>query len=488
MRYYIARKKNIFIKSFQPTKAGKGDKAMRQRISDNTITRRDFLTLTAMGTASALWPARAYGRAKPKKLNLIVILADDCSAGEIGCYGNQKHKTPNLDALAKSGVMFKTCWCTPLCSPTRAEIMTGRYGFRTRWYHNNMKVPEPLSKSNKIFAQILKEAGYATAIAGKWQLFGTQKEYGFDESCIWAYESYLPKGVVHTGAYEQPGKPARYWHPCILKNGEYLPTNPDDYGPDIHTDFLIDFMKRHADGPFLLYYTVCLTHAPHYPTPDSLTKDIDKMRHSQDNFKADVEYMDKMVGRIVKALDDMGLREKTVLFFTTDNGTGGQGKGQAKEIGCRVPMIVNCPTFVKSIGPCDELVDLSDVLPTLIELAAAELPKGYVIDGHSFAPLLLGKSYEPRQWIFSYLADKRMLRDKRWLLEGDDRFYDCGDSRDGTGYRDVTDSETKEVVAARERFAEILTDKPAPAPDDPLWQTFRAGQPEKKQPKRRQNK
>ncbi len=351
-----------------------------------------------------------------------------------------------------------------------------------------MKVPEPLTKRSKIFAQILKQAGYATAIAGKWQLPGTQKEYGFDETCIWAYEHYLPKSVVHKGAYEQPGKPSRYWHPCILRNGRYLPTNPDDYGPDIYTDFLIDFIKRHRDGPFLLYYPMCLTHGPHYPTPDSLISKRDKMRNSKDNFKANVEYMDKVVGRIVKALDDLGLREETVLFFTTDNGTAGIAKNRAKEIGCRVPMIVNCPGVVKAIGPCRELVDFSDVLPTLVDLAGAELSERYVIDGHSFAPLLLGKPYEGRKWIFSYLADKRMLRDKRWLLEGDGRFYDCGSSRDGTGYRDVTDSNVPEVIAARERFAAILTDKPAPGPDDPLMRRYRAKMPGKKQQKKRKNK
>lgn len=460
---------------------------MKQKTLSDTITRRDFLALAAMGSAMALWPHRAYGKAKRKKLNLILIMADDCSAGEIGCYGNQRHRTPNLDALARSGAMFKTCWCTPICSPTRAEIMTGRYGFRTRWYHNNMKVREPLTRSNKIFAQILKQAGYTTAIAGKWQLPGTQKEYGFDESCIWAYENYLPKGVVHKGAYEQPGKPSRYWHPCVLKNGRYLPTNPDDYGPDIYTDFLIDFMKRHKDGPFLLYYPMCLTHGPHYPTPASLTSKKDKMRNSKENFKANVEYMDKVVGRIVKALDELGLREETVLFFTTDNGTAGIAKNRAKEIGCRVPMLVNCPGVVKAIGPCDELVDFSDVLPTLVNLAEAELPRGYVIDGHSFAPLLLGKPYKRREWIFSYLADKRMLRDKRWLLEGDGRFYDCGNSRDGTGYRDVTGSNDPEVVAATARFAKILADKPAPAPDDPLMRKYRASMPGKKQRKKRKS-
>lgn len=461
---------------------------MKQRAFHDGMTRRNFLALAGMEAPAVLWPVRAHAKPVRKKLNLIVIMADDCSANEIGCYGSQKHKTANLDALGKSGVMFKTCWCTPICSPTRAEIMTGRYGFRTRWYHNSMKVPESLAKNNKIFAQILQEAGYATAIAGKWQLPGTQKEYGFDESCIWAYENYLPKGVKHTGAYEQPGKPSRYWHPCILKNGRYVPTKPDDYGPDIFTDFLIDFARRHKEGPFLLYYPMCPTHGPHYPTPDSLTNEKEKMRNSKDNFKANVEYIDKLVGRIVEALDELGLRENTVLFFTTDNGTAGIAKNRPKEIGCRVPMIVNCPGGVKARGPCDELVDFSDVLPTLVELAGANLPKGYVIDGRSFAPLLLGKRYEPREWIFSYLADKRMLRDKRWLLEGDGRFYDCGDSRDGTGYSDVTDSKDPEVTAAKKRFAGILADKPAPGPDDPLMRGYLKKTAGKKRRKKRNNK
>ena len=461
---------------------------MKRKVLNDVITRRDFLVLAGAGTSIMLRPGRAYAKPARKRLNLIVIMADDCSANEIGCYGNKRHRTPNLDALARSGVMFKTCWCTPICSPTRAEIMTGRYGFRTRWYHNNMKLPESLARNNKIFAQILNEAGYSTAVAGKWQLPGTQKEYGFDESCIWAYENYLPKGVRHTGAYEQPGKPSRYWHPCILKNGQYLPTKPSDYGPDIFTDFLIDFARRHREGPFLLYYPMCPTHGPHYPTPDSLKDEEEKMRNSRENFKANVEYMDKLVGRIAEALDKLGVRDNTVLFFTTDNGTAGTAKNKPKEVGCRVPMIVNCPGVVKAIGPCEELVDFSDVLPTLAELARVRLPKDYVIDGHSFARLLLGRSYEPREWIFSYLADKRMLRDKRWLLEGDGRFYDCGSSRDGTGYRDVTNSKELEALAARKRFARILTDKPAPGPDDPLLRKYEASVSGRKRRKKRRNK
>ncbi|MBN2307385.1 MAG: sulfatase-like hydrolase/transferase, partial [Candidatus Hydrogenedentes bacterium] len=192
------------------------------------ISRRGFLRgAAAAGVAGAAGCIRRANGAR-RRPNLIVLMGDDCSARELGCYGHPEHQTPHLDALAADGVMFETCWCTPLCSPTRAEMMTGRYGFRTRWFHNNMKAPEPLSENNLVFSRMLKEAGYATGVSGKWQLFGMPPEYDFDEWFIWAYEDYLPEGVKHTGAYEHPGKPERYWHPCILRNGELVPTKPED--------------------------------------------------------------------------------------------------------------------------------------------------------------------------------------------------------------------------------------------------------------------
>jgi arylsulfatase A len=154
-------------------------------------------------------------------------------------------------------------------------------------------------------------------------------------------------------------------------------------------------------------------------------------------------------------------------LFTGDNGTGGQGKGQPTELGARVPMIANCPGTVKPLGVNDELVDLSDIFPTLMDFAGAKIPKGHIIDGQSFAPLLRGEKGSTREWIYSYLGDRQILRTKRWLLEDNSpnhpgRFYDCGDSRDGTGYKEVTNSTAPEVLTAKKRFKEILADKPLP--------------------------
>ena len=264
----------------------------------------------------------------------------------------------------------------------------------------------------------------------------------------------------------------RYWHPCILRNGKLVRTAEGDYGPDMYTDFVIDFVKRNKHQPFMVYYPMCLTHSPFLPTPDTVAVADDKMLSSRDNFKANVEYMDRLVGRIIRALDDLGLRGNTIVFFTGDNGTGGQGKAQTTELGVRVPMIVNCPGTVRAGVVSDELIDFSDVLPTLADLAGAVLPHGHEIDGRSFAPILRGEKCQPREWIFSYLGFTRMLRDKRWLLESNSpesfgRLYDCRDSRDGTGYEDVTHSQDPEVVAARQRFEQILERLPRPDLNDP---------------------
>ena len=404
----------------------------------------------------AVWSTAADGGPTGRRPNLIVIMADDLGAKELSCYGNPKHRTPNLDQLARTGVQFETCYTACICHPTRFEIMTGQYGCRNgvcqfagRPGGPDRDSPEEQIVNHLTFGKVLKSAGYATALSGKWQLTGKIPdlvvENGFDEYCMWAYKHNLPEGVKHTGGWEgkKGVKTSRYWHPSIVKNGKYVPTTLNDYGPDIYTDFVIDFARRHKDQPFFIYYPMALTHGPAYSTPTTNPNAKEKFRNSKaEKFQENVEYMDKLVGRIVAALGELGLRENTLVWFTGDNGTGGEGKATPTELGARVPMILNGPGIVKPIGQTGALVDTSDVMPTLVELAGASLPPDHPIDGHSIVPILRGEKTDVRPWVFSYLGDRRVLRTKRWLLENNAPYqfgtlYDCGTRRDGTGYRDV---------------------------------------------------
>lgn len=456
---------------------------------DTTHSRREFLRAAGVGLACST-VIHGQGTERPetrrrRRPNFIVMMADDLGAHELGCYGHPEHQTPNLDRLAQTGIQFRTCYATPICHPSRFLIMTGQYAHHNGVYHFASRpggpkpdAPEEQIKNHVTFAHVLKQRGYATALSGKWQLSGTipdlVHEAGFDEYCMWAYTHNLPAGVEHTGGWQgKPGKTtSRYWHPSIVSNGKYIPTKPSDYGPDRFADFAIDFARRHRDGPFLVYCPMALTHAPYYATPDTTKTPEDKFKHLKSNWRANVEYMDKTVGRIVTALDELGLRDNTILFFTGDNGTGGNGKGRPTEMGARVPMVVNGPGLVKAIGKSAALVDLSDILPTLAEFAEAPLPADRPIDGQSFAPILRGETQKVRDWIYSYIGDRRVLRDERWLLENNSprekgSFYDCGSCRDGTDYREVTDTDEPEVVAARKRFDDLLADKPVPVlPDD----------------------
>ncbi|MCX7012653.1 MAG: sulfatase-like hydrolase/transferase, partial [Candidatus Sumerlaeota bacterium] len=260
----------------------------------------------ALGAAMLALAASALGRsagaAEAKRPpNFIVILADDLGAKELACYGNAEHQTPNLDSLAKTGVLFKTCYATPVCHPTRFEIMTGQYGCHNGIFNFGGKRggPEPGDPVEDItnhltFAQLLKSKGYATALVGKWQLSGRQPtlihEAGFDDYCAWAYGNYYDGEEKEKTLRDKVDYRSRYWKPSIMINGKYVPTTINDYGPDITTDYLIDWMKQKKDQPFFIYFTMLLTHGPWNPTPDSVKSDEDKFKAGKENFKADVEY------------------------------------------------------------------------------------------------------------------------------------------------------------------------------------------------------
>ncbi|MCR9297184.1 MAG: sulfatase-like hydrolase/transferase, partial [bacterium] len=265
--------------------------------------------------------------AETRRPNIVLIMADDISWECFGCYGGQDYSTPRIDELARQGVRFEHCYSTPICTTSRVKIMTGKYNFRNYTHFGY------LNPAEKTFAELLREAGYKTAIAGKWQLNGLTNQLagyqdnqrpvhaGFDEYMLWQ----LTKGKARND-----GGGERFWSPVLEHNGQYLSIehNQNQYGPDLLCDFICDFMERQGDNPFLVYYPMLLVHDPFVPTPDTIgagsrgheaNKAIptDKKK----NFVAMVNYMDKIVGRIVDKLEQLGQLENTLVLFTADNGT-----------------------------------------------------------------------------------------------------------------------------------------------------------------------
>ena len=363
-----------------------------------------------------------------KRPNIVLIMSDDVSPDLYGCYGNTEVSTPHIDAMAENGVMFRTAWATALCAPTRAMIMTGRYGHRTRFFHNDVQIPQPdgsnqLFKYHHSFGKLMKQAGYATAIAGKWHVSSSKPESedgGFDEYCLWSSISEiaaLPGSPVHTGAYENEDTTARYWHPAIIQNHQLVETEPNDFGPDIFCDFLGDFIERKsAEGePFLAYWPMVAPHGTrqgHSTTPlRGEPGDIAKTDsvESAARFAALNEYIDVVIGRLQQRVSDLGLDDNTIFIYCSDNGTAVTAKSRGVERGCRVVFVASGAGIVQR-GATDEITDLTDISPTLLDYAGVELPEGYVVIDHKSYPGTDGeehvKQYAPQLAVYKEAIEK----------------------------------------------------------------------------------
>ena len=350
--------------------------------------------------------------------NIVFIMVDDLGKEWVSHYGGEGVKTPSIDKLAARGMAFDNAWCMPQCTPTRVTLLTGQYPYRHGWT-NHWDVPRWGAGAhfdpglNPSFPLVLREAGYKTAAAGKWQIDDfrvepkAMDEAGFDQWCMWTgYET----GVKASAK--------RYADPYIAMNGESK-THAGKYGPDVFTQFLIDFMRDHKDEPMFLYYPMVLTHGPFDPTPDA-----PEVKDKAKAFAEMVRYMDKLVGKIVAELDALGIRDKTYLIFTTDNGSPGfknrrkghlvsGGKTKMSENGTGMPFIVIGPG-IEPGSTTDALVDFTDLAPTFTELAGTKMPGKHVIDGKSFAPLLKGEADDStRDWIMSMGGHPAKLRDGR---------------------------------------------------------------------------
>lgn len=392
----------------------------------------------------ALLPLGAAEPAAAGKPNIIFILGDDVGIGDIGCSGADNYKTPNIDSLASGGTRFSHAYTVSLCGPSRAAIMTGRYAFRTG--ATNQDAVGRIKPTDEILTpSILKTAGYVSAAIGKWSQFQlTPKEFGFDDHLVFQA----------SGIYWNTQKKGKTYD----RNGETLPLRDKEYLPDVMHSHLVDFITRHHDDPFYIYYSMSHIHAEILPTPDSAAD-------SKDLYKDNIAYMDKLVGKLVAELERQKLRDNTLIVYFGDNGTatkqaptstvGGRrllgAKGSMLEGGSRVPMVVNWPGKVPAGKVSEDLIDSSDFLPTFAELAGAKLPGGLVIDGKSFAAQLHGEKGTPRESVFIQLARKWYVLELRWKLTESGELFDMS----GAPWAETlvpADTTDPDAVAARKRL------------------------------------
>jgi len=363
------------------------------------------------------------------------MMADDFGYECVTADGGESYRTPNLDRLAAGGMRFERCHAQPLCTPTRVQLMTGRYNVRN--YVNF----GTLLRTETTFGHLFKRAGYATGVCGKWQLgheADSPRHFGFDESCLWQ----------HTR------RPPRYANPGLEYDGVEKDFHAGEYGPDLVNAFALDFIARNKDRPFFLYYPMILTHDPFQPTPDSpdwdgkaIGENVNKdARHFADM----VAYADKMVGRVDARLAELGLRDNTLLLFLGDNGThpgvvsrfrGREyrgGKGRTTAVGTHVPLIVSWPAVIRQGRVCGDLVSSVDLLPTMCEAAGIAVPAN--ADGVSFLPRLRGEAGRPREWLYAWYSPRQRADltvrewawDQRYKLYRDGRLFDLAEDPDET--------------------------------------------------------
>ncbi len=339
-----------------------------------------------------------------------------------------------MDALAAEGLRFEQAYVMPVCHPTRTTLLSGRYPVRqghAKWGSY------PRDEEQTTFAARLQQTGYATAIAGKWQL-GLLKDdpqqprrMGFAESCLY-------------GWHEGP----RYWGPLLYENGKARRYANDTFGPDVYVNFLTRFMKQHREEPFLAYYSMALSH----DVSDDLAQPVPygPGKDRYESFAEMMAAMDERVGRIVRAVDELGLSERTMVLFLGDNGTAANqivraedgkyirepvlsettwgtvpgGKKSLTDAGTRVPWIVRWPGTVPAGRTTDVLVDGSDLLPTLLELAGVALPPNVELDGRSFAATLADPKQGQREWVYAEHRGNSFVADQRWKLMSDGQLFD----------------------------------------------------------------
>ncbi|WDE96514.1 sulfatase-like hydrolase/transferase [Lentisphaera profundi] len=446
-----------------------------------------------------------------EKPNIVIILADDVGFEEYGIYGVQKgaSNTPNIDRLGLEGVTFQTCWAQSICGASRALLYSGNYAIHNGRYDNKLNyIPGDDLKENNLpqFTKILHDGGYSVGFAGKWHntlagKMGLENDkLGIDEYIHWGKAETLEEisGATLTpdenweiAAISKDQITSRFWKPHLVENGKLLNTTMNDYGPDMFTDFICDFMedKVKKEQTFLAIYAMVLAHSSHTVTPYEVaggakpsnfhyrkgTEQGTKM------FKSQVRYMDKLTGKILKKIKDLGIDDNTIIICGSDNGTTSSSKSRGVEYGVHVPFIV-AGAGIEKRGMVSQLTDFSDLLPTIVDFAGLAIPEDKSVDGISIKAFLTGASEKTKPVIYAFPGVATLVRTEEFMLEAVSplydhplgRFYKTHGSFDGRAYENITHN--PECLVQRKEFEGLLTAFPNPMPksfDDPQWKSYK---------------
>lgn len=456
---------------------------------------RLLLSLCMLGAATV----SLTGATPARRPNFVFILLDNIGQEWFGSYGSEENCTPNFDRLAKAGVRFENCYTPIVCGPSRVQLLTGRYPFHTGWYlHHDAALYGGGGfdwKREITIARVLRDAGYATGMAGKWQVNHLYDEpdairqHGFQESLVVpmsidrdkvdaAFMTRYRQAIAENDAdyllEAQRQIENRYWDPVLMREGrrEVLRGR---FGPDVFQEYAIEFIKKHRDHPFFFYHSMVLAHGtsgahPTTPTPDN-RNNFPTDRHAA--YADMVRYADRQVAEFVEALEKLGLLDNTIVFVASDNGTDGGLDGrrrgrkvqgglyQITENGSNVACLVHSPRLVPA-GRIGSMIDFSDIFPTMCELAGAAAPGGVAIDGRSYAGYILGKAAVPREWIFNEYRPYRVVRDGRFKLWNNGNLYDLASDPDESA--PLKPSLNSEGDRARTRLQAVLDSMPADTP------------------------
>ncbi len=429
------------------------------------------------------WAAEPEGKAV--KPNILFIYVDDLGYEGVGSYGGLDFSTPNIDRMASEGVRFSRTYASGVCTPSRVSMHTGLYSTRHRQtgvlpVH---KGTDKIVNFNKMatYAQLMRAAGYRTAVTGKWQLATLEihpdhpRNAGFDSWCLWQIWKTNPE----TGKGE---KTTRYWHPTFNLDGNVREDIADRFGPDVLVDYVIQKMKEatEANEPFLIVHNEMMPHFPMVKTPDDLAAspprpaDLTNMVH----------YMDKLVQRLLDAVDELGISDHTYVIFMADNGTeevyfknpqAGQedekphtrhttagrvngGKHTVTDAGTHVPMIWWGPDAIPQGAVCDDLVDVVDIFPTFCELGGAQIPETIPLDGNSIVPQIHGQPGKSHAFTHGVSSGKKAVFDGQWRLKGTGALVDARN----LPLEPLADESLPEAQAARIRLQEIMESLQAP--------------------------